>query len=149
MSSETVEEDRGVWEGVHDEEPEVIYVPGAANRYDYVENVVVLDRHLRDYPLAHEHIKEHEFAHAETDGFLDFLLLEFRTDLGRHFGTSETIEEVREYIRDQNRRHDPGHLGGFAHDIGSFLRVVWNLLMGPIAALNRAVFGRFQGGDSA
>ncbi|MFC4448152.1 MULTISPECIES: hypothetical protein [Halorussus] len=91
------------------DEVRIIYSPGGphVNRFHIAERTVVLDEALKDYPVAHDIILEHELAHAEHGGsnpdFLANLALEFRTDLFQSASTSAEADAVRQYMESETQ----------------------------------------------
>jgi|GEM_PF-2194615 len=126
-------------------EPEVIYIPGAQNRYDYEENVVVLDSRLKDYPRAHDLIKEHEFGHVEAQSSLQLLLHELRADIRISFGRDSAVEEVREYFEATEPAEPLSLQRRIGFEAVFFLRAVWLAVMSPLGSLWRSL--RAIGGD--
>jgi predicted SAM-dependent methyltransferase len=131
----------GPQDGGRVSDTEIVYVPGAENHYKYEHDVVVLDERLKDYPKAHEHIKNHELEHAKHGksggGFVALLRLEFQSDVDYHFGDSEAIEEVKDYLeteRKQDRRH-PAIAVKFS--LVYFLRKLWDLALLGLSWVSR------------
>ncbi|WP_135822974.1 hypothetical protein [Halostella litorea] len=121
-----------------DADPEVYYLPGAENHYDYRYNVIVLDEELKEYPKAHDLILQHERGHA-TDAaktFTGLLRHEFANDLDYYFGTGEAVEEVHDYYRNR----DSGSLSmrtRAALAAGNVVRILWQPVLGSLALLRR------------
>jgi hypothetical protein len=123
-----------------DEQPTVVYVDGATNCYIPETDTVLLDGRLRDYPLAHDRIKQHELRHAHEDnkGALGMAQHELRNDLRQLFETGETQQEVRRYYADMaaQRRSWAVH--------ANLLRSLWQVVLSPVSRLYRAVMDRVQ-----
>ena len=123
-----------------EEGPEIVYVPGAENHYKYEHDVIVLDERLKDYPEAHEYIKNHELEHAKQGanaGFFELLRLELRTDIDHYFSESEEIAEVREYfdsISGEQRLHPAASL---KFTLTNTLRELWNVPLRPLSWMYR------------
>lgn len=111
--------------------PRVVYAPGATNRYDHRNDVVYLDERLKDYPLAHRLIKEHELAHADNRDTLSCLWLEFRTDLRRYFSTDTEIEATRRYMQEKQPERPVGIMTQFGFFVVGVLREFWKLVLAP------------------
>lgn len=129
-----------------DEEPEIIYVPGAQNHYKPGHNVVVLDARLKDFPLAHEEIKAHEIGHADPEncGLISHAVYEFKTDWHTYFGSGETAQELREYLGTPPR-NKRSTLALLQHGVADNFRVWWAAAMRAVAPLYR----RFVSGGGA
>jgi len=83
----------------------VMYVPGASNRYVPHADTVVLDEGLREYPVAHREILEHELMHHKLgDQFLPSVWHEFRADAYYYLLRNETSRSIREYYGDMADR---------------------------------------------
>jgi len=97
------------------------------NFYNQYRDQVVLDEGLKDYPLAHEYIKEHELKHREI-GFnpIQQALHEFRHDLFMYCSDSEAAHEVRDYLF-----NDPSpHWKLRAEDVFvTLVRGIWSIPM--------------------
>lgn len=89
---------------VGDEVPEVRYIPGAPNQYDYEYDVIILDENLKEYPQAHDQILEHELQHSkpECQTLSGFLRHEYQTDREFYFRDDEVMDEIREYYQDRD-----------------------------------------------
>jgi hypothetical protein len=133
---------------------EVVYVPGAVNRYKYEFDVVVLDRELKAYPVAHDHILKHELLHAiharpENRGLLQFVALELKNDLERYTGTHDEIEACRRYKRERGGESRMRWRDRRRNGIGNTARTWWCLGLAPFGTAYRALrgaVGRFRGG---
>lgn len=112
-------------------DPEIYYVPNIYNHYDYDEDIVVLDENLKDYPLAHEEIKQHEIKHSKSSSVWYNLKLEFATDMRKLFATDETMQEVEEYMEDI--QHDLYTIIKF--EFIKLMRLFWMLILLPIAEI--------------
>jgi hypothetical protein len=82
-------------------ETPVYYVPGAANHYDPVEDVIVIDENLKEYELAHQLILSHEQEHAKKDSAVEWLWLDLRSDFRQLFSYDPAIRQARQYIDDR------------------------------------------------
>lgn len=108
---------------------------GCSKPYDYDYNVVVLGGNLKDFPKAHEYVKKHELEHAEhgkpkNRRMIDFLRLEWKTDVDCYFSSREELEEVREY----HESRSASGVSGFMElkvRCANVLRGGWNLILHP------------------
>lgn len=112
---------------------EIYYIPGADNHYKFKHDVVVLDERLKNYPKAHEHIKSHELSHAKNNGLIHNLKIEFRSDMEFYFGSSEEVQGVRQYVK-ENSEDAPLKF----HIIG-ILRNIWVASIGPIGTVYQRI----------
>lgn len=123
-----------------DKLPEIIYIPGADNRYLLEYDVIVLDRNLKKYPYAHEYILKHELEHSEIDNSLTHIaLLEFSTDLKHFFSTEDTLREVRYYLKKEQSGFTL--IEAFKHNTLILLRSSWNSILYPTGLLYRKIKG--------
>lgn len=130
-----------------DADPEIVYVPGSPNYYDYENNVIVLDARLEEYPLAHEVVREHELAHAECEGTLDHFLLELRTDFWGAFGTGERAEAARTYLSEREPTADVSVMDRFGRMLTNTVRPFWSLAFTPLGYCYRQIRSLLSGGD--
>lgn len=127
-------------------DPEIQYVPGAPNHYKPDYDVIVLDSELREFPTAHDVIRDHELGHANADTTTEHLMLELEADYRRHISTDSEARAVRRYLR----RESPGgsNLGiGFVNSV----RPLWGVLMflaGGVYRNLQSLYQRIRGGGS-
>lgn len=112
---------------------DVFYVPGADNRYEPDEEVVVLDSRLREYPQAHDLILNHEIEHANPNNKTRIGLAkhEFFSDLRYHFGQDDGIKQAREYVSDRSVSRSNRYV------LVTQLRYLWQLAFGPLGLVHR------------
>ncbi len=117
----------------------VYYIPDVRNRYNPEEDVVVLDEELKEWPLAHEVIKQHELDHAKAENStaLGLLTYELRTDFCRYFSSDPEWEAVRDYLQAQNK---PTNLRiWLKSNCVNHLRSVWTAAMIPLHGCYQAM----------
>ena len=122
---------------VENDRPEIYYVPGAWNHYKYNDDVVVLDSRLKDYPKAHENIKQHELGHSDARSTIDLLVHEFTSDLHLYCSTDETAQELREYLNEEHSGIEEGPLRRIGHTLVDYLRPLWSGIMSIVGPVYR------------
>lgn len=136
MSSSNDDTEReGLTEGT-----EIVYVPGAVNRYDYSYDVIVLDRALKEYPKAHDAILEHELKHVQnskgSDRWLvDLIRIEWREDLRHYLGNSEEASEIRDYYKMREAKYSSGWATSIETKVVHNIRPFWCIFLGIVGSI--------------
>ncbi|RZN62004.1 MAG: hypothetical protein EF811_03865 [Methanonatronarchaeia archaeon] len=107
------------------EEPYVQYVDASKNfnlnAYDPVRETIILDEKLKDYPLAHEVILEHELKHYHLKNPLKHAWHDIK-DRWRFYGSSsKAMKETRQYYRDINTEWQLKHISNLLANVLSYL----------------------------
>ncbi len=124
---------------VPDGDPDIYYIPGAWNQYDYNEHIIILDERLKDYPTAHDVILEHEKGHADARTVRELAIHEWKSDVRQYFSTDPEIEAVREYYRETDHAYDIPALRLLGYGLFKSIRGVSRLALQSLGYLYRGV----------
>lgn len=109
------------------------------NQYDPINDVVLIDENLEDYPLAKEYILDHELQHQENRlNLIDDLVHEFKNDWFMEFSFSDQAIELREYFGDKQEEADIFFY--FKTFIMKLLRNIWALVLVPSGSIYRRIY---------
>jgi len=109
------------------------------NQYDPINDIVLIDENLDEYPLAKEYIIDHEIQHQENRfDLVSDLVHEFRNDLVKEFSFSDTAVELREYIGDEQEDFDG--IFYFKMFLMQALRNTWMLFLVPLGSIYRRIY---------
>lgn len=130
------------------DDPDIYYLDaGSQTPKCYVpdSDSILLDEKLKEYPLAHSLVLNHEFGHHENrDSIVDDLLYEFKHDIRLAFSMSPAMEQFREY-QEARKSGTAGKKRIFRLVLQNHLRSLWILLIYPSGKAYRYLKQRRSG----